>query len=104
MLCYRDSAHKMHAEVVTYLPDNAYFRDTTANKKFSGVVTITDWQGNFLKGFLYDSSGIRSIISYTEVQVNKTIQRPPGNTIMLEAPEGPQLCSATDWYTCGFSG
>ncbi len=94
MLFYRDSLHKIHAEVITYLPDDSYFRNTAKHKKFSGIVTVSDWQGNFLRGFKYDSNGIRKVISQHETKARKRTSN------KLKEPSELINCTATDWYTC----
>lgn len=100
MLFYRDSLHKIHAEVVTYLPNNAYFKDTAKHTKFSGIVTVTNWQGDFLKGFHYDSTGIRKVTSQEEIQANSNMRGTFNSSLMLLEQAAPPTCTATDWYTC----
>lgn len=51
LFVYQDTTGKRHAELVTKIPSQEFMEDSTANKKFSGIVTVTDWQGNYIRGY-----------------------------------------------------
>jgi hypothetical protein len=53
LVVYKDNSGSYHAELVTKIPDDSYVSNLSANKKFSGVALIEDWQGNFINGYHY---------------------------------------------------
>ena len=93
LVVYKDGSGSYHAQLVTKIPDGSYVSDLSAGKKFSGVVLVEDWQGNFIKGYHY-SNGVsdRYYASY------KIVHRADrfGTTSLLEDPS----CIISEWYEC----
>jgi hypothetical protein len=92
LLLYQDHAGEWHPEVITRLPND------TAAGPFRGKVRVEDWQGHFLKAFLYLSDSTLHLVS------SEIYQRPQGARGYTKAPtESAALeieCSTTDWYAC----
>ncbi|MVN92582.1 hypothetical protein [Mucilaginibacter aquatilis] len=47
-----------HIEVVTRIPDSEYLANNSKSKKFSGIITVTDWWGNFIKAFKFKNGNV----------------------------------------------
>lgn len=86
LLIYKSSGGNYKAEVITTLPDNDFVNSKDATRAFSGSVVAEDWQGHFLAGFHYDTSGVKAIVS------NKS---PSAERNKIEI-----TCITTSWYTC----
>jgi len=52
LLLYKDAFDQWHAEVMTSIPDDDCLRQP-AGRRFTGKIMVEDWQGNYLKGFLF---------------------------------------------------
>lgn len=63
MLMYKDLSGTMRTEVVTLLPDASYLVSSGKNKPFSGDIIISDWEGNFVKGFRFSDERTYRITS-----------------------------------------
>ena len=92
LLLYQDHTGEWHPEVITRLPND------TAAGPFRGKVRVEDWQGHFLKAFLYLSDTTLPLLS------SSIYQRPQGALGYTKAPtESAALeleCTTTDWYAC----
>lgn len=53
VLIYKNEKGKWKAELVTTLPDETFSNSTDENQPFSGGVIVENWNGKFIKGFLY---------------------------------------------------
>lgn len=60
LMVIRDRQQKLHAEIVTALPDNVY--DTSGETTFSGIILIEEWNGNLIARYKYDEDG--KILTY----------------------------------------
>jgi hypothetical protein len=81
LLSYKDKRKEMHHELLTIVPDG---KSSTGN--FSGTITVEDWAGTFLRGYLYKDGLATPIAKSIVAQVNGKV---PQTT-----------CTITDWYTC----
>lgn len=92
LLLYQDTAGRWRPEVITRLPN-----DTTAGP-FRGKVRVEDWQGHFLKAYLYMGDTTLSLAA------SSTIQRPANQQGYTKAPTlyaaMEEVCTTTDWYAC----
>jgi hypothetical protein len=124
LLMYRDTAGQWHIEVITRIPEEGSDSSSSSVSGvssgsgsssisgvssvsgvsgkfglfggFQGEIRIEDWNGHFLKGYLYRGDSalfLGSSATYKKVDP------------MLVDPEGPSLhCTETDWYACGSVG
>jgi len=92
LLLYQDSAKLWHPEVITRLPNDI------TDGPFRGKVRVEDWQGHFLKAFLYMDDTTLFLAA------SRTIQRPRYQRGYAKTPSlyaAMELeCTATDWYSC----
>jgi len=92
LLLYKDGTGQWHPEVITRLPDD------TATGPFRGKVRVEDWQGHFLKAFLYLDDTTLSLAA------SNTYQQPSGPRGYTKAPTLyaalEMQCTTTDWYAC----
>ena len=90
LLLYQDSAKQWHPEVITRLPND------TADGPFRGRVRVEDWQGHFLKAFLYMDDTTLFLAA------SRTIQRPRYRQAYAKTPSLYAAmkweCTTTDWY------
>jgi hypothetical protein len=94
LLLYPDSAARWHAQLITRIPtDNLPGR-------FQGTIRIDDWQGHFIKGYLYQPD---SILTLTQRTLYKKPNGPSHTTGTLYADVN-ETCTETDWYACGSVG
>ena len=61
LLMYRDGGNRLHAELVTRLPDSTYLKDPTGS--FSGYVFVEDWWGHSLAKYLYGNNTVRKYVA-----------------------------------------
>lgn len=90
LLLYRDTARQWHIERLTRIPLSTP----------SYEIRIEDWQGNFLRAYLY-SPGVTQPLteSHTFTRAN------PGVELDFAAPNAPKpTCTETDWYACSTIG
>lgn len=89
LMIYKTPKGKMTAELVTWIPDDAYWdKRTDKNKSFSGRVIVENWQGEFIKGYSYDEKGAVRAIEIREPGWK-------GNQASMVSLE----CETTDWYS-----
>lgn len=90
LLLYRDTLHYWHIERLTRIP----LSPTTSE------IRIEDWQGNFLRAYLYTAGATLSLTeSHTYIRPN------PGIQPDFAAPTAPKpTCTETDWYACSTIG
>jgi hypothetical protein len=116
LLLYQDEFLQWHVEVVTKIPDDNYLQQLPVAHSFSGTVRVEDWQGRFLKGFLYIGDSIWTVAASqiyrrpvaTSREEEDSDGEPPNlrvGTLSL-APGNPLMgiCSETDWYGCATIG
>jgi hypothetical protein len=84
LLSYKDANKKLHHEILTTVPDGKSTEDN-----FTGLITIEDWHGNFLRSYLYTDSTIQKMGESMITQPN--------------AKYAQTICTTTDWYTCSSS-
>jgi hypothetical protein len=84
LLVYKGKDSEMHSEVVTTIPDQNYLKHRS--NKFTGTSIVEDWNGNFIKGYLYSQEGISAI---------STDRQSTGGKVQ---------CVTVDWYTCAYGG
>ncbi len=88
-MIYKDQiGGQYHVELITTIPDEEYLSSDQSNQQFTGIVNVEDWEGNFLKGFLYKSG---EIIEFTREEKKEA----------KSAKIAEVICITTDWYTCG---
>ena len=112
LFMYQDKTQQWHIEVVTRIPG-----DSTTG--YRAKVRVEDWQGNFLKGYLYGSIAAPSDsiialtnsiiykrssgpapVSSSKVTANSTVT--PDELVPIVPALG--LCNETDWYGCSTIG
>jgi hypothetical protein len=81
---------------VTKIPDDSYVTDLSTAKKFSGIVRIEDWQGNFIKGYHYTNGVVDKYYASSKIAHI--------NTQFGIASQTVQFCEIYDTYTCTNSG
>jgi hypothetical protein len=116
LLMYQDDYLQWHVEVVTKIPDDSYLQQLPVAHSFSGKVRVEDWQGHFLKGFLYQGSAIQPVAASRIYRRNlasdngedRTEEPPDPRVGVLEiapsAPAGGLQCNETDWFGCSTIG
>lgn len=87
VMMYRDEQNEFQLEVVLTIPDAEFLSDNRSYDQFTGNVMVTDWKGNFIKGFRHTTDGVEPIIL-------ATVSSP--NTRMTESYE----CITTEYYNC----
>jgi hypothetical protein len=95
-LCmYKDSLSQFHAEVITIIPDNAYFVNKA--KSLSGLLHVDAWDGTALHSYLYSSSGaISAMRSSTSSISNK-------GRVENDIAENAMLILETCYYFEGYN-
>nr|WP_321450555.1 hypothetical protein [uncultured Carboxylicivirga sp.] len=89
IMMYQNEEGSFNLEVVTTLPDSAFFTDSTFDKPFTGLVLVENWNGELLKSIHYTPEGI--FIDDKEKNSGPSLKRSTPN----------ELCPIyTDWYTC----
>lgn len=96
LIIYTDSQKKKHAEIVTRIPDDVYLADTGRNKLFSGIVTVEDWRGNYIKGMQYSQGKIAKMLGAPETQNTKVAVNGVKKT-------NDFVCTTIDYYTVSYS-
>ena len=98
LFMYPDTASKWHIEVITRLV-TPFSKGIPEAYLFKGKVRVEDWQGHFLKAYLYHGGGVPRRLTHSSIFIRKTIPGP--------APKAPDVkviietdCSETDWYAC----
>jgi hypothetical protein len=91
LLLYRSQAAGWHAEVVTHIPSAGTLQ---------GKVRVEDWQGHFLKGYLYAGGKATRLNSATTFKRTPAAHLPQGALAAVGVPQ----CNATDWYACSSIG
>ena len=123
LLMYQDALFQWHAEVITKVPDDSYlqqlpvahsFSGTLSRRGFTGKIRVEDWQGHFLKGFLYIGDSIQAVVSTRIYRrniasgngVEDSAEEPPRLSTLELVPTVPALgmCNETDWYGCSTIG
>ena len=116
MLVYRDGLSQWHFEVVTKIPDDSYLQQLPTAHLFTGRVRVEDWQGHFLKGFLYKGDSILSVASsriyrrtISPGEPSDDADEPPNGRlqpfeIAPTTPIGGVTCTEVDWYGCATIG
>jgi hypothetical protein len=94
LFVYTDKTNKMHAELVTKIPDAACLNSTDSTKAYTGILYVEDFFGNFIKGYEYlDDGTVQHISAPTKfVKSNGKLQ------------VATVTCTWTDYYTCTSSG
>ncbi len=83
LLIYKGVDQMMHSEMVTSIPDKSYIEAAGEAPKFTGLIIVEDWQGNFLKG-------------YKNTANESDVLLPPTKTVS----SGRVMCQDTYWYSC----
>ena len=98
LIIYKDNDNVNHAEIVTRIPTDEYLLDTSKNKKFSGLVNVEDWHGNFKAGYKYkDGKIVGAYNSPTSVVANYA------NMNSLKK-ENDFVCITTNYYSYSYTG
>jgi hypothetical protein len=94
LFVYADKTNKMHAELVTKIPDAACLNSTDSTRAYTGILYVEDFFGNFIKGYEYlDDGTVQHISAPTKfVKSNGKLQ------------VATVTCTWTDYYTCTSSG
>lgn len=85
---YKDTAHRLHAEVVTYVPDDKWFLNISDG--YQGIVYVKDWRENFVKGFYCTSDG----------EIMYIHQDAARSYIDCSYARTQAICVETDWVIC----
>lgn len=95
LLIYPDNTGDYHTEVVTKIPQDDNISQASAQVKFSGMVRIEDWQGNFIKAYHYTNDVLDKWYTSSSVSVNS-------GGVKVPAIAG-ETCTITDTYDCSNS-
>jgi len=110
LFLYREPSGAWHVEVITRIPGAGNTASlTVSNPGTSAAVSVPlpakvrveNWQGNFLKGYLYAGDSIVPLFSSSTYK-RSAAAKPATKTPSLEALE--LECSVTDWYACSSVG
>jgi hypothetical protein len=61
LFIYKNKKGVMKAELVIRIPDSTYLRDQKTNKKFSGIINVFDWYGNYIKGYRIENGSTEKL-------------------------------------------
>lgn len=97
LMLYKDKQGKFHAEVVTRMPDDAYWDSgKAAGKNFSGIVMVEDWWGKTVKKYLINTSGkINHLNNSVIIGGSSGLNPEPRERLSLHAPA--ELCFDKIW-------
>jgi hypothetical protein len=103
LFMYRNPASQWQIEVITTIPTSTPTIPAVAPASaYQGKVRVEDWQGNFLKGFLYLTD---TIISLTQSSTYIRARDGKSPTIIAENFAALEIeCTTTDWYACASIG
>jgi hypothetical protein len=88
VMMYRDEENEFRLEVVITIPDEEFLSDNRGFDQFTGNVMVTDWKGDFVKGFRHTAAGVERIELASE--------SPESNARMTDSYE----CITTEYYVC----
>jgi hypothetical protein len=99
LILYKDRQQRYHSELVTAIPDENSVANYNASRQFSGLYSVEDWQGNYLKGYHF-LNGIQDkfLSSRTSTSNLATSQ---GRTISTGVQTTVDAyCYTTEYYSC----
>ncbi|ASZ11547.1 hypothetical protein KTO58_17280 [Chitinophaga pendula] len=92
LLFYKDAQNKIHAELVTTLPNAVFLENKGKKCLFTGMVLVTDWFGKQIKNFEYDGSG-----RYRQFETWGNTSNPHPEVVVMTK-------CYIDYYSCTYSG
>lgn len=96
LLFYKEARDQIASELVTTIPDNAFFRNKDAARRFTGMVWIEAWNGSAIGGNRYAADG-----SITGFNLGGEVTQ---DSLFKEADFEDQWCYVDFYYCVDASG
>lgn len=100
-MMYKDEKGKMQMEWVITIPDNDYVdRKRNSGVKFTGIIHVLDWKGNFIKSYRFNKD--ESVMLSTKMTFTKEHNLKVANNDQTIKPFDywAQDCVTNTYWTC----
>lgn len=92
IIIYKGDNGKFNIETVTTVPDEQYLTSSDVSQPFSGLVLVENWDGDFIKGFIYRAGTVEDI-ELIEEDGSSSSSRVNGRGTL-------PYCIVTEYYWC----
>lgn len=99
LFVYEDSLGIKHGDLVSKIPTEAYLKDTSSKKLYSGLVAVYHWNGVFKEGYKFENGNIIARLGQPERHPPGTQSKISPQTNDVKTNANIVICTIVEYYS-----